>query len=52
MNPDTRTQGEAKEGPEITQEESIPSDGKDELGAELMKDVRNEKMQNGDTSKS
>ena len=30
--------------PEITQEESVPSDGKDVEGEEMMKKVRNKKL--------
>ncbi|MGJ7541333.1 hypothetical protein [Variovorax sp. LT1R16] len=32
------------EEPEITQEEAVPSDGKDTEGEELMKKVRNPKL--------
>ena len=32
-----------KEEPEVTQEESIPSDGKDEVGEEMMKDLGRER---------
>ena len=32
------------EEPEITQEESVPSDGTDTEGEKLMKDVRNHKL--------
>jgi len=35
--------GPVKEEPEITQEESVPSDGKDEVGEEMMKDLGREK---------
>jgi len=31
--------GPTKEEPEITQEESIPSDGRDAVGEEMMKDL-------------
>lgn len=33
------------EEPEVTQEESVPSDGRDTEGEELMKQVRNDKLQ-------
>jgi hypothetical protein len=32
------------EEPEITQEESVPSDGRDTEGEELMKEVKNRKL--------
>ncbi|ODU13963.1 MAG: hypothetical protein BGP22_08670 [Variovorax sp. 67-131] len=32
------------EEPEVTQEESVPSDGRDAEGERLMKDVRNSKL--------
>ena len=35
--------GPVKEEPEVTQEESIPSDGKDEVGEEMMKDLGRER---------
>ena len=35
--------GPSKDEPEITQEESIPSDGRDEVGEEMMKDLGREK---------
>ena len=35
--------GPVKEEPEVTQEESIPSDGKDEVGEELMEELGREK---------
>lgn len=35
--------GPVNEEPEITQEESVPSDGRDEVGEELMKDLGREK---------
>ncbi|MCU4119215.1 hypothetical protein [Variovorax sp. N23] len=31
--------------PEITQEESVPTDGKDTEGEEMMKQVRNKKLE-------
>lgn len=33
------------EEPEVTQEESVPSDGRDTEGEELMKQVRHDKLQ-------
>ena len=33
-----------REEPEITQEESVPTDGKDVEGEEMMKKVRNKKL--------
>lgn len=33
------------EEPEVTQEEAVPSDGRDVEGERLMKDVRNGKLQ-------
>jgi hypothetical protein len=45
--------GPPKEEPEITQEESIPSDGRDEVGEEMMKDLaREEADRKGETTKS
>jgi hypothetical protein len=35
----------AHEEPEITQEESVPTDGRDVEGEELMKDVGNKKLE-------
>lgn len=35
--------GPVKEEPEITQEESIPSDGPDELGEKMMEDLGRER---------
>jgi len=35
--------GPVKEEPEVTQEESIPSDGRDEVGEQMMEDLGREK---------
>ena len=35
--------GPVKEEPEVTQEESIPSDGRDEVGEEMMEELGREK---------
>ncbi|MEJ8848934.1 hypothetical protein [Variovorax rhizosphaerae] len=40
----SRTKPGDNEEPELTQEESIPSDGKDVEGEEMMKQVRNKKL--------
>lgn len=40
----SRAQREAKEEPEITQEESVPSDGRDHDGEEMMKQVSNPQL--------
>lgn len=37
--------GKTHEEPEITQEESVPTDGRDVEGEELMKDVVNHKLE-------
>ena len=37
--------GPSNEEPELTQEESIPSDGRDEVGEKMMEDLGREKMQ-------
>ncbi|APW38663.1 hypothetical protein RD110_16850 [Rhodoferax koreense] len=42
MNPAAR---ERHEEPEITQEESVPLDGRDHDGEEMMKQVRNPKLE-------
>ena len=43
--PDNANQNHDKnDEPEITQEESVPSDGKDVEGEELMKEVGNKKL--------
>lgn len=42
---DSPADGPLKEEPEITQEESIPSDGKDEVGEEMMKKLGREKRE-------
>ncbi len=34
----------ADEEPELTQEESVPTDGKDVEGERMIKDVRNDKL--------
>jgi hypothetical protein len=41
--PSTRTKPGDHEEPEITQEESIPSDGKDEVGEKMMEELGREK---------
>jgi len=41
--PGTRTKPGDNEEPEITQEESIPSDGKDEVGEKMMEELGREK---------
>ncbi|KQW54147.1 hypothetical protein [Variovorax sp. Root411] len=41
-NPATHS---AREEPELTQEESVPTDGRDIEGERLMKDVSNRKLQ-------
>ena len=38
-SPATRTKPGDHEEPEITQEESVPSDGKDEVGEKMMEDL-------------
>ncbi|MEO7243219.1 MAG: hypothetical protein ABIW85_09940 [Variovorax sp.] len=40
----TTPQANPNEEPEITQEESVPSDGKDEEGEKMMREVRNPKL--------
>lgn len=35
----------SKEEPEITQEESIPSDGRDEVGEDMMKELGRERVE-------
>ncbi|MEJ8855680.1 hypothetical protein WKW79_13945 [Variovorax robiniae] len=40
----SRTKPGNNEEPELTQEESIPSDGKDVEGEAMMKQVRNKKL--------
>jgi hypothetical protein len=40
----TKTPGKTHEEPEITQEESVPTDGRDVEGEKLMKGVVNEKL--------
>lgn len=35
----------AADEPELTQEESVPTDGRDTQGEEMMKQVRNDKLQ-------
>ncbi|KIQ17669.1 hypothetical protein RT97_29195 [Variovorax paradoxus] len=44
MSSRTPAQPPAHEEPEITQEESVPSDGRDTEGEELMKQVNNRKL--------
>jgi hypothetical protein len=39
------TPPEHHDEPEITQEESVPTDGKDVEGEEMMKKVRNKKLE-------
>ena len=41
----SRTKVPAHEEPEITQEESVPSDGRDTEGEEMMKQVVNRKLE-------
>ncbi len=43
-NPSDAAKAKAHEEPEITQEESVPNDGRDVEGEKLMKDVVNEKL--------
>ena len=38
------------EEPEVTQEESVPSDGRDTEGEQLMKQVRNGKLHDKDSA--
>jgi len=38
------------EEPELTQEESVPTDGRDAEGERMMKDVRNSKLHDEDSS--
>ncbi|MGJ7612788.1 MULTISPECIES: hypothetical protein [unclassified Variovorax] len=38
------------EEPEVTQEESVPSDGRDTEGEEMMKQVRNGKLEDKDSA--
>lgn len=45
--PATKTKPGDPEEPEITQEESVPSDGKDELGEKMMEDLGRDKAQGG-----
>ncbi|MGJ7486624.1 hypothetical protein ACSFA2_15285 [Variovorax sp. LT2P21] len=42
--PATPSPPEHHDEPEITQEESVPTDGKDVEGEEMMKKVRNKKL--------
>jgi hypothetical protein len=44
MSSRTPAKQPAHEEPEITQEESVPSDGRDTEGEELMKQVNNRKL--------
>lgn len=41
----SNTPGKTHEEPEITQEESVPTDGRDVEGEKLMKDVVNHKLE-------
>ena len=43
--PPKPAQPDHREEPEITQEESVPTDGKDVEGEEMMKKVRNKKLE-------
>lgn len=43
--PPKPSQPDHREEPEITQEESVPTDGKDVEGEEMMKKVRNKKLE-------
>jgi hypothetical protein len=46
MNDSTRKPAtQTNEEPEVVQEEAIPSDGRDREGEELMKQVRNDRLQ-------
>ncbi|MEJ8825094.1 hypothetical protein WKW80_24205 [Variovorax humicola] len=47
-NSPTRTKPGDHEEPELTQEESVPSDGKDIEGEAMMKSVHNKKLVNPD----
>lgn len=41
--PGSPPDGPVKEEPEVTQEESIPSDGRDEVGEKMMEDLGRER---------
>ena len=43
--PNTPDARHAPDEPEITQEESVPTDGRDIEGEAMMKDVRNKKLE-------
>jgi hypothetical protein len=43
--PPKPSQADHREEPEITQEEAVPTDGKDVEGEEMMKQVRNRKLE-------
>ena len=43
--------GPVKEEPEVTQEESIPNDGRDEVGEEMMEDLGRERAKQKDEGK-
>jgi hypothetical protein len=52
MTPDSKTPvtPPSNDEPEITQEESIPSDGKDEKGEKMMEDLGRERGRDADPS--
>ena len=41
--PGSPPDGPVKEEPEVTQEESVPSDGRDEVGEKMMEDLGRDK---------
>lgn len=54
MTPDPKAPATppSNDEPEITQEESIPSDGKDEKGEEMMEDLGRDRARDADPASS
>lgn len=50
--PSNKTQPRDTDEPEITQEESVPSDGKDEVGEKMMEDLGRDKQEKGEGDRS